>query len=110
MNADAELNPTLRGHAGVALDHCALDLDRAAHRVHDAAELDDAPVAGALHHTAMMHGDCRIDHVAAKRPQSRQRSLFVRSSEPAVADHIRDKDRRDFPGLAHGAPLCGLSA
>ena len=31
MNADAELNPRVLRHAGVALDHSGLDFDRAAH-------------------------------------------------------------------------------
>ena len=42
MNADAKLDPAFRRHAGVALDQAVLHLDRAAHRVDDAAELDDA--------------------------------------------------------------------
>jgi class 3 adenylate cyclase len=29
---------------------------------------------------------------------------IVRAGEPAVADHIRDQDRRDFPSFGHGAP------
>ena len=46
-----------------------------------------------------------IDQIAAQRPQPRQRAILVRAGEPAVADDIRDQDRREFPGLAHGAPL-----
>ena len=48
MNADAELDAAIGGHADVALDHPVLNLDRAAHRVDHAAELDDSAVAGAL--------------------------------------------------------------
>jgi hypothetical protein len=33
MNADAELNPRVLRHAGVALDHSGLDFDREAHGV-----------------------------------------------------------------------------
>ena len=54
------------GHAGVALDEAVLNLDRAADRVHCAAELDDRAVAGALDDTAVMGGDGRIDQVAAE--------------------------------------------
>ena len=43
MDADAKLDAPVRRHAGVALDQAVLDFDRAAHRVDDAAELDDAP-------------------------------------------------------------------
>src|SRR5208283_5455800 len=48
MNAHAELDAALRRQAGVALDEAVLHLDRAAHRVDHAAELDEAAVAGAL--------------------------------------------------------------
>ena len=99
MDADAEHDPAFGRHAGVALDEAVLHLDRAAHGVDHAAELDEAAVAGALHDAAMMHGDCGIDQVAAKPPQSRQRPLLVRSGEPAVADHVGDQDRRDLPGF-----------
>ena len=40
---------------------------RAAHRVDDAAELDDAAIAGALDDAPMMHGDRGIDQIAAQR-------------------------------------------
>ncbi len=41
MDADAKLDAPILRHAGVALDHGVLDLDGAAHRVDDAAELDE---------------------------------------------------------------------
>ena len=104
MNADAELDAALGRHAGVALDHAVLHLDRAAHRVDHAAELDEAAVAGALDDAPVMHGDGGIDQIAAQRPQPRQRAILVRAGEPAVADHVGDQDRRNFPGFAHGAP------
>ena len=45
-----------------------------------------------------------INQIAAQRPQSRQSAILIRAGEPAVADHIRRKDRREFPGLGHGVP------
>ena len=101
MNADAELDAALGRHAGVALDHAVLHLDRASHRVDDAAKLDEAAVAGALDDAPMMRGDGGVNQIAAQRPQPRQRALLVRPSEPAVADDIGDQDRCDFPGLGH---------
>ena len=95
----------LRRHSGVALDHAVLHLDRAAHGVDHAAKLDEDAVAGALDDAAMMGGDGGIDQVAAQTPEPRQRTVLVGAGEPAVADHVGDQDRRDFPGLAHGAPL-----
>ncbi len=94
-----------RAHAGVALDHGVLDFDRAAHRVDHAAELDDAAVASALDHAAVMDSDGRVDQIAAERPQPRQNAVLVRSGEPAVADNIGDQDRSDLAGLAHGASV-----
>ena len=105
MDADAELDAALGRQAGVALDHAVLHFDGAAHGVDDAAELDEAAVAGALDHAAVVHGDGRIDQIAAQRPQPRQDAIFVGAGEPAVADHIGDQDRRDFPRLAHGVGL-----
>ena len=105
MDADTELNALIGRDARIALDHRALDFDRAARRIDHAAKLDDAPVAGALDHAAVVHGDGRIDQVAAERPQPRQGAILVRSGEPAVADDIDDQDRRYLSGLAHWGSL-----
>ena len=104
MDADAKFDATLRRQARIALDHAVLHFDRAAHRVDHAAELDDAAVAGALDDAPMMGVDGGIDQIAAQAPQPRQRAILVRAGEPAVADNIRDQDRRDFTRSPHGAP------
>ena len=104
MDADAKLDPALRRHAGVALDHAGLHLDRAAHRVDDAAEFDDRAVAGAFDDAAVMGGDGGVDEIAAKSPQARKRAILVRSREPAIADDIRNQNRRELSGLAHSRP------
>ena len=105
MNADPELDALLRRHVGVALDHSRLDFDRAAHGVDDAAELDDRAVAGALDDAAVVHGNDRVDQVAAKRPEPRQRAVLVGAGEPAIAGDIGHQNRRELPGLAHCAAL-----
>ena len=87
----------------VALDHGRLHFNGAAHCVDDAAELDDAAVAGALDDAAMVHGDGGIDQIAAQRPQPRQNPIFVGSGKPRIADDVGHQDRRQFSGLAHGA-------
>ena len=104
MNADAELDAALGRQAGVALDHAVLHLDGAAHGVDHAAELDEDAVAGALDHAPVMHGDGRIDQIAAQRPQPRQGAILVRAGEPAVSDHIGRQYRRELPGLGHEVP------
>jgi hypothetical protein len=79
------------------------------HGVDHAAEFDEAAVAGPLDDAPVMQGDGRIDQVAAQRSEPGQRAIFVRAGEPAVADYVRDQDRRNLPGLAHGAPSGAMS-
>ena len=38
---------------------------------------------------------------SAQRAQPRERALLVRPGEPAVADDVRDQDRRALAALAH---------
>ena len=108
MNADTELNAALGRQARVALDQAVLHLNRKAHRVDHAAKLDEDSVAGALYHAPVMGGDGGVDQVAPQAPKARERAILVRSREPAVADHIGDQDRRNFPGLAHCSGIPAL--
>ena len=89
------------GHAGVALGHRVLHLDRAAHRVDHAAELDQRPVAGALDHAAVVHRDGRVDQVAAQGAQPGKVAVLVGPGQPAEADHVGGEDSREFPALRH---------
>jgi hypothetical protein len=79
----------------------------APHSVDHAAELDEAAVASALDDAAVMRVDRRIDQIAAQRPEPRQRALLVGAGEPAVADDVRDQDRRDCPRSRLGASSDG---
>ena len=92
------------GRPGVALDHAVLHLDGAAHSIDHAAELDEDAVAGALHHSPVMHGDGRINQVAPERPQPRQSAIFIGAGEPAEANHISCQYCREFAGLGHHCP------
>jgi hypothetical protein len=96
---DAELDATLGRKAGVALDHAVLHLDGAAHGIDHAAELAENPVAGALHYAPIMYGDGRIDQITPERPEPRQCPILVGAGKPAVSDHIRRQNRREFPGV-----------
>jgi hypothetical protein len=51
-----------------------------------------------------MGGHRRIDEVASKTAEARQRAILVRPRELAVSDDIRHQDRRELSGRAH----CGL--
>jgi hypothetical protein len=57
---------------GVAGNHLALQLDRTAHRVDDAGELDKQAVTGSLDDATPMLADLRVAELAADRPQCRK--------------------------------------
>ena len=103
MDADPKFDALVRRDPSVALDHRPLDFNGAVHRVDDAAELDNCAVAGALDDAAVVHGDGRIDQVAAKRPKPRQNPILVGAGKPRIADDVGHQDRGQFSGLAHGA-------
>jgi hypothetical protein len=48
IDANAELDPLLLWHLGVALDHSSLDIYSAAHCIHDAGEFYQHALAGGL--------------------------------------------------------------
>src|SRR6266446_4510810 len=63
IDADAELDAALLGDAVIAQCHFALQFDRARHRIDDAGEFDQQPVAGGLHDAAAMLGDPGVRQV-----------------------------------------------
>src|SRR5262245_22724777 len=103
MNANAEFDALVWRDLSVTRNHRPLDFDGAIHRIDDAAELDNCTVASAFDDAAMMHGDGRVDQVAPERAQPRQNAVLVGSGKARVADDIGHQDRRELPGLAHGA-------
>ena len=105
MNANSKFDAFVWRDADVALDEAVLHLDRAPHRIHNASELDEAAVTGALDDASMMRGDGRIDKVAPQPSEPRQGAILVGAGEPTVADDVGDQDGCNFPGLAHEAPL-----
>jgi hypothetical protein len=52
-----------------------------------------------------MHGDGRIDEIAAQRSQPSQGPLLVGTSKPAVSRHIRRENGCEFPGLRQDSTL-----
>src|SRR5580704_9345672 len=104
MNADAELDAAIFRHADVALDHAALHLDGATHGVDDAAELDEAAVAGAFDDTPVMRSDGGINEIATEAPQAGQGAILVRRGEAAVADNVGNRDCSELARFPHGAP------
>ena len=78
IDADAELDPTIRRRLGVAFSHGVLDFDRASHRVHDALKLDENAVASVLDRAARVFADFGIDHLSEVRFEPLVRSLLIR--------------------------------
>ena len=100
IDADAELDAAVLRHIGVALGHAALHLDRAAHRVDDAGELDQHAVAGGLDDAAAVLGDLGIDKLAAQ--------AFSRSSVPSSSAPISGYSPRHRPrGRPQERPRAG---
>jgi hypothetical protein len=62
-------------------------------RVNNAAELDDAAVAGAFDDASPVSGDGWVDKIAAKPSQPRERPLLIDAGQPAIADDVGDQNR-----------------
>jgi len=97
----SELDATLGGQSGIALDHRRLHLDGAAHGIHNAPELGERAVSRPLDDASAVHGDGRIDEIAAERSEPGQGAVFIGPGKPAVPDHIRGQDCSEFPLLGH---------
>src|SRR6516164_6817910 len=91
---NAKFDAPLCRCCGVAGDHLPLQLDRAAHRVDDAGELDKQAVAGSFDDATPMLGDFGIAEFTANRAQRRERALFVLAHQPRVAGDIDGQDGR----------------
>ena len=79
MDADPEFDALVGRDLGVALDHRPFYFDGAVHRIDDAAEFNDAAVAGALDDAAVMHRDGRVDQIAPKGPKPCEDAIFIRA-------------------------------
>jgi hypothetical protein len=88
VDPDAKLNSFLLRHGGIAFDHALLNLDRAAHCIHDAWKLNQNSVTGRFHDAAVMLLVLWIDQLAAKHLETGERALLVRSHQPAIAGNI----------------------
>src|SRR5215472_14084926 len=84
--------------------HLVLDLDRAAHRVDDAGELDEEAVAGRFDDATPMLGDFGIGEFPADRTQRSERALLVLAHQPRIAGDIDRQNGRQSsldPRFAH---------
>ena len=101
IDADAELDPPLRRDGGVAHGHLALHVDRAAHRIDDAAELHQQAVAGGLDDAAAMLLDLGVGQFAPQHLQAIERAFLVRAHQPRVARDIGGENGGKAAGSWH---------
>ena len=66
-------------------------LDGTANGINYAAEFDDAAVASALHHRAIIESYGRVNQIAAKRAQPRKCPILVGTGELTVSGYVRRK-------------------
>src|SRR5262249_18038856 len=92
MDADAELDPFLLRHVGIALGHTLLNISRAAHCIDNAAELSQQAIAGGLDNTPTVLRDLRFEQRAQVILKLGVRSLLIQASQAAVASHIGRED------------------
>jgi hypothetical protein len=112
IDPDPEPDPAVLGPAGFAIDHRPLYFGGAAHRVDDAREFHQHPVASRLDYTAGMRADLRVDQLAAMRLQALVRAFLIRTHQARVACHIGGEDRGKTAGRGHSCgslPCSGLS-
>jgi hypothetical protein len=112
VDADAVFDAPVGRHLGIALGHRALHFDGAAHRIDDAREFDEEPVAGGLDDAAPVLSDLRIAQLAPDRLQRSERAFLVVSHRPRIAGDIGRQNRRQpafdalaLPGSHPGSPL-----
>jgi hypothetical protein len=77
IDADTEFNAPFRRHTGIPLGDLPLHVDRTAHGVDDAGELNQKPVAGCFDDAAAMLDDPGIDQFAPDGFQCRKRAFLV---------------------------------
>src|SRR5262249_43638427 len=110
IDADANLDALCLWHAGIALRHPALNLDRATQCFHDAFEFREDAVAGALDDPPAMLVDLGVEELASVGFQPRERALLVGAHQSAVAGDVSRENGREPPydslGGHLGMPCC----
>jgi hypothetical protein len=108
VDADAKPDLPFVGRLGLAVDHPALHLGSAAHRVDDARKFNQQAVAGGLDDAALVLLDLRIDQLPANRLQAFVRGFLVRAHQTRIPRHIGGEDRGETAGRGHGSssPPC----
>src|SRR6516225_5582108 len=93
IDADAKLDPLLR-RVCISQPQLFLNFSGAEHGFHDTRKLDKEAVAHRSEDVSAMRGNPRVDNARSDLFQSRKRPLLVGLHQAAVADHVRNKNRR----------------
>src|SRR5215469_2330088 len=99
--ADAEPDPSPLGQLGLALDHPALDLHRAADGIYDTRKFCQEAVSCVLYDPAPVLADIRIDQFSEMALEPLVRPFLVRTHQPRIPRHIGGKDRCKAAGGVH---------
>jgi len=94
IDADAEDDALVLGHARIAADHAALDYHCAPDRIDDTGKFDQRAVACGLDDTAAMTGNRPVNQRSAMGFQRLHGADLVRLHKPAVADDIGGENGR----------------
>ena len=97
VNADAKLDPLDLRYIDIVFGHAALNFDRAAYGIYDAAELDESAIPGILDDAPAMISDFWIKKRLSESSQLRQRAFFVDPYQAAGARDIRRQNSRQSP-------------
>ena len=103
VNADAKFDPLVLRYIDILFSHVVLNLDGAAYRIHDAAELNESAVPGVLDDASVMLSDFGIEKRLSERFQLRQRAFFIDPYQAARARDIRRQNSRQSPVYVHVA-------
>ena len=110
IDADAKPDAPVGIEIGVAVEHAALHLGGTAHRIDDAGEFRQQPIAGGLDDTALMLTDFRVDQLAAMRLEAIEGALLVHPDEARIPRHIGGQDRGKSAGRSHRQDSLPLSS
>ena len=92
VQAEPEHDAAVFRTAGRTLCHPALDIYRAPHSIHYAAEFSQRAVAHQLEDPPLVAGDGRLEKLLPMPPKFGHRAFLVHFHEMAVADYVRSKD------------------
>ena len=107
VDADPEFDPFVLVDAGVQPDHAVLQVQGAACRVDNAAELDQQTIAHGFENPTAIRGDGGVNRVCAQFGEAARSALFVEPGQTREANDVGGKDRGEFavdPFRRHSVP------